>query len=133
MLSAEDAEYLRQEGLRFETFKQGELTLLVIFDYMLPAGYRPAAVDLLIQLPSLYPDAGLDMWWVFPHVVYAQSEAPPAATQCHESFEGFALEPARAWQRFSRHPQWRAGVDDVRSYLRTLRFVLADEALQVAA
>lgn len=133
MLREVDREFLTEQGYRFAEYPAGGMTLLVIEGYELPAGYDPPAVDLLLQIPSSYPDGKIDMWWVHPHVVFAASRRRPVNADVTQSFAQFAPEPGRVWQRFSRHPQWRPGVDDLRSFLRALRSTLENEARQVAA
>lgn len=133
MLPETDKKYLESRGFRYSLYEHGSLSLLVIHDYELPPGYAPHVVDLLIQIPSSYPDAKLDMWWVFPALVFADTRAEPAAAAVREVFSSFPLQPERQWQRFSRHPQWRVGVDDLRTYLGSLRSTMENEARQVAA
>jgi len=133
MLREVDKQHLVEAGLRFSTYPHGEGEILVIESCELPAGYDPATVDLLIEVPSTYPDGKLDMWWVFPHVVFARTQQEPVNTQVRQEFAAYAPEPTRQWQRFSRHPEWRAGVDDLRSFLRSLRSTMENEAQQVAA
>ena len=95
--------------------------------------YSPLAVDLLLQIPRDYPDAALDMWWVFPEVRFERTSSRPTNTDVFQPFAGFAPEPTRQWQRFSRHPQWRLGVDGLRSYLASLRSTMETEARRLAA
>ena len=133
MLLESDKKYLESRGFRYSLYEHGSLTLLVIHDFELPLGHAPQVVDLLIQIPSNYPDAKLDMWWVYPAVVFADTRAEPAAAAVREVFSSFTPEPARQWQRFSRHPEWRPGIDDLRTYLGSLRSTMESEARQVAA
>jgi hypothetical protein len=133
MLREVDRQHLAELGLCFSTYAQGETTLLVIEGYELPAGFEPRAVDVLIEIPSTYPDGKLDMWWVFPPVIFAQTRAEPVNAGVRQPFAGFGPDPNRQWQRFSRHPEWRPGKDDIRSYLRSLRSTMEREAQQLAA
>lgn len=133
MLRDVDTQYLEGLGLTFSTYEQDATSLLVIEGYPLPAGYSPSGVDLLIQIPSAYPDAALDMWWTYPHVVFELNGVEPTNANVRLAFSGFTPDPSRQWQRFSRHPQWRAGVDDLRSFLTALRSTMGSEAKQVAA
>jgi Prokaryotic E2 family E len=128
-----DRQQLDAAGHRYSTYVEGELTLLVIRDYEVPGGYSPRAVDLLLQIPRDYPDAALDMWWVFPEVRFERTSSRPTNTDVFQPFAGFAPEPTRQWQRFSRHPQWRLGVDDLRSYLASLHSTMENEARRLAA
>jgi hypothetical protein len=128
-----DTRRLEERGHEFSTYLEGKLTLLVIENYELPDGYTPQTVDLLIQIPSDYPDANLDMWWVFPAVVFTQTNAEPVNTQVRQAFAGYTPDSARQWQRFSRHPNWQPGVDDLRTFLVSLRSTMEHEAPKVAA
>lgn len=133
MFREEDKKYLEERSHQYSTYEQGGVTLLVLEQYELPDGYTPQAADVLIEIPADYPDANLDMWWVFPPVVFTRTGAEPAQTQVRQSFAGYAPDPERQWQRFSRHPSWRLGVDDLRSYLVSLRSTMENEARQLAA
>jgi hypothetical protein len=133
MLREIDKQWLEAQGYRFSIYVEGSNNLLVIQNYVLPPGFDPQTVELLLVVPSTYPDGQLDMWWIHPPVVFAQTRVEPANAQVRQAFPGYAPEPSRQWQRFSRHPQWRAGVDDLRSYLRALQSTLANEARRIAA
>jgi hypothetical protein len=133
VLRETDTKYLDERGHRFSTYEDGNLTLLVIEGYELPVGYTPEAVDLLIQIPRDYPDANLDMWWMFPAVGFTHTGTEPVATEVRQPFAGYALDPTRLWQRFSRHPNWRPGVDDLHTFLASLRSTMENEAMRVAA
>jgi hypothetical protein len=128
-----DRQHLEEHGYKFATYQEGNITLLVIENYVMPAGYTPEVIDLLLQIPADYPDAALDMWWVYPTVTFANTGAHPLNTQVWQAFAGYTPDPAREWQRFSRHPQWRAGKDDLRTYLVSLRSTMENEAGQLAA
>jgi hypothetical protein len=132
MLSERDTQHLDELGQAYSVYQQGAITLLVLDAYRLPPGYQPAAVDVLIEIPSTYPDGALDMWWTFPYVIFANGQVP-INTDARQPYLGYAPDPARVWQRWSRHPQWRAGTDDLRSFLRVMRTTLETEAQQVAA
>ncbi len=132
MLSERDTQHLDELGQAYSVYQQGAITLLVLEAYELPPGYQSAAVDVLIEIPSTYPDGALDMWWTFPYVVFASGQVP-VNTDVRQPYPGYAPDPARVWQRWSRHPQWRAGTDDLRSFLRAMRTTLETEAQRVAA
>ena len=127
MLREVDLAALRAKGHRFSIYPNGTNSLLVIEGFGVPPGYTASAVDLLIEIPSTYPDGALDMWWVYPHIQFEGGVEPAGATE-RLAYPAFAPEPARQWQRFSRHPAWRAGVDDVKSYLGLVYQTLAKEA-----
>ncbi|HUZ82353.1 MAG TPA: E2/UBC family protein [Gaiellaceae bacterium] len=133
MLRECDKNHLDEIGLTYSIYEQGEITLLVLEGYELPVGCQPAAVDVLIAIPSTYPDGALDMWWTYPYVVFAPRGQAPVNTDVRQPYSGYTPDPARQWQRWSRHPQWRAGTDDLRSFLRAMRTTLETEAQRVAA
>lgn len=132
MLRDVDRNYLEARGHRFSTHVEGNVTLLVIERYELPVGYTPETVDLLIQIPPDFPDAQLDMWWVYPVVTFAGTGAQPVNTESMQAFAGYTPEPGRVWQRFSRHPPWRAGVDELRTFLVALRLTMENEVPKAA-
>lgn len=91
---------------------------LVLRGYRLPTGLLPASIDLLLRLPSQFPDAAPDMFWAIPDVTQARSGSCPPSTELHEPYLG------RTWQRFSRHlppGAWQIGVDGLPSWLATIR------------
>jgi Prokaryotic E2 family E len=133
MLRERDRDFLDAEGYRYSTYNEGSNALLVIENFELPIGYVPQEVELLLIIPSTYPDGQIDMWWVHPVVVFARNQTEPANAQVRQTFPGYTPDPNRQWQRFSRHPKWRAGIDDLTSYLRAALSTLAFEATQVAA
>jgi hypothetical protein len=133
MLKDSDRQHLEENGWQFSTYPHGEGEILVIAGYELLAGYEPQTVELLIEVPSTYPDGKLDMWWVYPVVVFERTKQEPPGAQVRQAFAAYEPEPDRQWQRFSRHPEWRPGVDDLRSFLRSLRSTMETDAQQVAA
>lgn len=132
MLRDADKEYLKASGYAFVTYRDGNLELLVIENYGLPDGYSADVVELLIQVPDGYPDAKLDMWWVFPSVTFSATNAEPHGSEQKQPFSAFTPEPGRVWQRFSRHPNWRVGVDDLHTYLTTIRATFEREVPKAA-
>ncbi len=110
-----DRELLREKAYDFEiTPWQGGLHL-VIRRYPFPAAYNPQVTNVLIQLPAGYPNAALDMFWTSPHVQLATGAWPVASEHRAIQHDG------KEWQRWSRHIQWRAGIDDLRSFLTAVR------------
>lgn len=116
MLNEGDKAFLEQLGLDHEVISEGSMFSLIIRGFRLPDGYEPAVVDLLLRLPSGFPDAAPDMWWTAPAVSYVGGGTPPA-TEVRQEFAG------RTWQRWSRHLaiSWRPGIDNLQTYLRLIR------------
>jgi hypothetical protein len=128
MLTEEDADFLAEQGWRYELQPEGELVNLIIFSYELPPGYDSTHVDLLIRLPGGFPDAAPDMFWFDPPVRYPNGGEPPGAGERG----AFAQ---RTWQRWSRHlggNEWRPGIDNLKTYLRFVRTNL-ERAVPAAA
>lgn len=103
--------------------ESGGWFFLVISDYLLPAGFQPGRVQLLVKLPPAFPDAAPDMFWVYPSVKTPNGSLPRAT--CRERLLG------KDWQRFSWHlaaGAWRPGVSTLRDFLRCVhaRFLRLD-------
>jgi hypothetical protein len=113
MLPAEDVRYLTDKAYEYVCEPGGSGQLLVIRGFALPPGLTPDVTDLLLDIPSGYPDAGLDMFWVHPVVrISATGTYPPNADQFEPKFNDLT------WQRFSRHGYpWQPGQDSIASYL----------------
>jgi hypothetical protein len=108
-LPERDRQYLEQRGLNYREVTDGSNKGLVLTDFALPVGIydRPQA-DILILLPSGYPDIPTDMFYLFPWVTLGQTVKYPKAADQPFLFEG------KRWQRWSRHcNQWRAGIDGI--------------------
>jgi hypothetical protein len=118
MLRADDQEFLERLGLPFQIVPDGGLVCVVISNWPLPAGYTPAATDLLLRLVPGFPDVPPDMYWCDPPVRIAATGQLPVAAELMEQYLG------RTWQRFSRHltqGHWAPGRDNLASYLALIR------------
>jgi Prokaryotic E2 family E len=117
MLPSDDTQYLASKGYEYTCAPGGSGHLLVIKDYPLPPRFSLTVTDLMIDIPSGYPDAGLDMFWVCPEIRVAATGAfPPNADQFEAKLSGLS------WQRFSRHGYpWRPGSDSLAAYLTWIR------------
>jgi len=113
-----DEGFLKQNGYVYQTHEVGGHTLLIIKNYVLPAYYTPSVVDLLVKIPPGYPMTPLDMFWVYPEVRLINGNCYPP---CADVFEDNL---SIRWQRFSRHYQWRSGIDSLQSHLMAINGVL---------
>ena len=114
-LPEDDIQHLNAKGFRYEVRQNGGEILVFIHDYPLPACYTPASCTLLVRLLPGYPNTNPDMFWTTPGVRLTTGSAP-AAAEVIEVYEG------AQWQRWSRHAQqWRPGVDNLQSKLRSVR------------
>jgi len=108
-----DEKYLAAKGISYELLRGGAEVYFIAKDLAVSAErYDRAQTDLMIRIPSGYPNAGLDMFWVDPPLQLRAGGYPVSADQ----FENHA---GRRWQRFSRHlaAPWRPGVDGIGSFL----------------
>jgi Prokaryotic E2 family E len=128
VLTEGDKAFLGEHGFDHEVISEGQMFSLIIRGFRLPDGYGPGVVDLLLRLPSGFPDAAPDMWWTSPAVAYLDGRVPPA-TEVRQEFVG------QTWQRWSRHLAigWRPGIDNLQTYLRLIRTDLERGAMRVAA
>ena len=116
LLPDEDQDYLDAKEWRTEVEEVGSAIWVVVQDYVLPAAYTPREVNLLVVLPTAYPNANPDMFWTSPDVMLSTGGWPLRA-DCQETKNG------RGWQRWSRHfaGSWRPGVDGLRTYFAAIR------------
>lgn len=127
MISDADRAFLESKGWQYTVEEVTEggsvMTHLVIHDYELPAGFNISKTKLLLRLPTDFPDAAPDMFWVEPEVRLTATNSYPAQADQFQEWPGFS----GRWQRFSRHFQgqaWRPGVDDLQTWLGAIRRLL---------
>lgn len=115
-LPQEDRRYLSEQSYAAEALVQGSQKGLVLTKFPLPAGrYTSEVADILIVLPSGYPDAPPDMFFTDPWLKLVPSNRLPQSADQTFSFAG------RKWQQWSRHNNsWRPGVDGIRTMLRRI-------------
>ncbi|UXJ50305.1 multiubiquitin domain-containing protein [Pseudomonas citronellolis] len=105
-----DEVHLNESGYCWETFVEGQSRWLVIHDYPLPEGYSPRCVNLALLITAGYPQAMLDMFYLYPAVTLTSGKTIPAT-------EGTATIEGIIYQRWSRHRSWSPSVDNVVSQL----------------
>jgi hypothetical protein len=118
LLSEEDSAYVISKGYDAEATQVDGFVHLVIRNFPFPAPYAPSVSDLLLRLPLNFPSAKPDMFWTFPHVRLGSGAYPQASDQFDVNYQG------RQWQRWSRHfpgEHWRPGIDNLKTYLGTIR------------
>lgn len=123
-LPSRDREYLKSHKIVFEEVVERNHLGLILKQYRLPSGhYDLETTDILILLPSGYPDIAPDMFFLLPWVKLARSQKYPPRANISYQFKG------QNWQRWSRHNrQWRRGVDGIWTMLKRV-----NNALEVAA
>lgn len=114
-LPEDDSDFLQEKELLWELTPDGQAGWLVIKGLNVSGEiYDRTQTDLMIRIPSGYPLAGLDMFYVDPPLKLQSGGYPPAADHFEEHL-------GRRWQRFSRHlnsenAMWQGGVDGLRSF-----------------
>lgn len=110
LIPKNDLDFLQEKGYVHELNQAPNEVQLILRNWAFPPTYTPRIADLLIRFPAGYPLTPLDMFWTSPVVMLANG-AWPQASQCMEVYAG------RNWQRWSRHFVWRAGVDNLRTFI----------------
>ena len=95
-LLEKDSVYLNAIGAKWETTIDAGRRWLIIQDYNLPSGYNHVSVNVAIEIPTTYPDAALDMFYVYPALTLANGGGI-AQTQSTVCIYG------TVYQRWSRH------------------------------
>lgn len=123
-LPAEDVEHLDARGLRWETVREGRSQWLLLCGFPVPHGYNVTSATLGLMIPSSYPSAPLDMFWLRPFLTLASGRSL-AQTQSRAAIRGMSF------QRWSRHRSaenpWRPSIDNVATHLGIVEECLARE------
>lgn len=123
-LPTADREYLAANGYAYEEIQDTKRTGIVLKSLALPEGrYDAGQADVLILLPSGYPDVAPDMFYLTPWLrLVSRNAYPPQADQPFQ-FSG------RNWQRWSRHNrQWRAGRDGIWTMIKRVEHAIGEAA-----
>jgi hypothetical protein len=126
MLDENELAWLTEKGFCFKVIEEPGVTNVILNDYPLPNGFDHDNVEILIRLPAGFPDVPPDMFWVKPTIKLTSTQKTPVAADCHEKH----LDDI--WQRFSRHlppGTWRPGVDDLRTWVQSIRQLLQKDAI----
>jgi hypothetical protein len=111
-----DEDSLVARGFPWETLIEAGVRWLIVHDFPVPPGYNQDTVLVAIRIETGYPDAPLDMMYVFP----------PLARQDGHRIGALSPQPldGKMYQRWSRHRTphnpWRAGEDDLASHLQLI-------------
>ena len=93
---------------------------LIINTFQVPAGYLEAETTLMLLVPSGYPGAPIDMFYLHTPLHKRNNTAIPAlANEAHFG---------TTWQRWSRHYEWKPGDDNVAKHIQYVEHELAKEA-----
>ncbi|MDR3714774.1 MAG: E2/UBC family protein [Puia sp.] len=108
-----DRDFLAVSGYEVAVLPGGDNIHVVFKAVKFPASYSAQQADVRIVLPSGYPNAAVDMFRTHPIITLANGELPVGGGGREE----FA---SKTWQVWSRHIQWRTGIDDLRSFVRAI-------------
>jgi hypothetical protein len=112
LLPADEA-FLVQYGLPWETISDGSQWVL-IYDFPTHNGYNPAKTSIAVRLETGYPQAHLDMVYVYPALARKDGKTIPQ-TQVKQPLDG------KEWQRWSRHRTaanpWQPGEDSLETHV----------------
>lgn len=109
-----DRDFLKEKEYHFNILPHEGAIHLILEQIPFPEAYVPRVADILIIIPAGYPNAQLDMFWTFPDVKLANGSWPETSEH-HQDFHG------KNWQRWSRHGTWRAGVDNLRTFISSVK------------
>ena len=113
-LPLRDILFLQSKGFAYELNQVGQELYLVLKGWRFPPVYTPEQADVLIIISAAYPLGQLDMFWTNP-TIRLKSGALPQACEHHQ-----ALNDGKQWQRWSRHINWRPGVDNLQTFIKSM-------------
>ena len=123
-LLPEDLEYLEAHyptKWRQESEGNGKSGLL-IEEFPIPGGYTEKKSTLMLLIPSGYPGSVLNMFYFAPPL--NKSDGSTINALAPESHFG------RTWQRWSRHYEWKPGVDSIVTHIEYIKNQIAEELKQ---
>lgn len=114
LLPEMDHEFLKEKELLYELVVFPGGLYLIIKSYEFPATYAPKNADMLIVIPAGYPNAPIDMFFTIPDVKLVNGSWP---LNCG----AHVIHNNSPWQQWSRHINWRIGVDNLRSFFSAIK------------
>lgn len=109
-----DNDYLQAQTAEWETVIDAGRRWLLIHHYQLPSGYNNVQVTVAIEIPTSYPEAAIDMFYVYPALKLISGTSIPK-TQNTQVIGGLT------YQRWSRHlngaTRWNPLKDSVATFL----------------
>lgn len=129
MLLEEDYEYLRDISQEYEEVEAQRY--LIFKDFPLPesvyesAGLTAINVDVLIEMPSIYNNAGPDMFWTAPYLTLAGGATIKAAGQGSDTRTHNGV----IFERWSRHwgkAGWRPRQDCISTVVDRINWAFAN-------
>ena len=93
---------------------------LIVRHFRIPDGYVKREATLMLLVPSGYPGAPIDMFYLHPPIRKRNGNTIP--TLADETHFG------TTWQRWSRHYDWQPGEDSVVTHIEYVRNELQAES-----
>lgn len=129
-----ECDYMELERMQLDVLEDEPKRFLIFKNFQLKPGlYQVESCDVIVVIPSSYPQAGNDMFWTYPRLLRSDNAVIPGTLDLGHSqylvhmqtFDG------KVFDRWSRHWQvgnqiWRPGRDDVRTIINRLTYVLAN-------
>jgi hypothetical protein len=113
-----DRDFLEECGYEYLVVQEGDNIHVILKGVGFPSQYSAQQADIRIILPSGYPNAAVDMFRTHPVLTLVNGN-PPIGGTGSEDFD------KKKWQVWSRHITWRVGVDDLRSFFRSIKKEIA--------
>ena len=92
---------------------------IIIKNYSLPEGYDQARVEVMILIPQNYPVAALDMFYLCPSIFKKNADSIEQLSD-ESHFD-------KQWQRWSRHYNWKAGINNIATHIKFVENALIKE------
>lgn len=131
LITQSDQARLLEIGMPFLEVEEGTNRFLILTQYPLKNGmYQVDQCEVLIVIPANYPQAGNDMFWVYPQLKRLDGKPIPGTSVPQNEQQG---DPrfwnGKRYDRWSRHwpnppHAWRPGKDDIDAILNRLSWCL---------
>ena len=108
-LPKEDIEYLKANLFKWKLYIEDSKKGIIISNYHLPNGYMPDKSDLMLIIPDNYPTAKIDMFY-FSQIIERKDGVKINRLENESHF-------GKTWQRWSRHYDWRPGIDSLATHI----------------
>lgn len=112
-LPESDIEFLDEKEYQYRLVPNEKGVYLIISNFPFPEVYAPREADLLINIIAGYPNTPVDMFYTNPTIKLVNSGFPNRAA-VFQNFDGIV------WQQWSRHYDWRPGIDNLRTFISSI-------------
>lgn len=107
----QEIQNLKSEGFAIELIDAEGFANALFHKYPIPYQYNKPETELLLRLPTSYPNGKPDMFWTDVNLLLRDGKIPNRADQI-ESYLG------RQWRRFSWHLSvWNPSADNLKMFL----------------